>query len=348
MHVHYVEDNDIDAEILTRIAERDGSLQVTRSYSLEGLDLSLQDRKPDCILIDVMRPEALSVEDDVAQARRLSRAPIMFVTGGDAHQVRRRALKAGAEAVLDKASLSVDILRQTYANASARGPIELFSAPVSVDAEPEDRLNFNLQNLIAPLDYIESGLMTLVEGMRDAGKAVSAEFVDHIFSSVRAMKLYAGSDMSVQTLISLDALLRELEDQRVLVRASNQNWCVARVGDVALTVDAPREHYWQIGPSELAYLGFKHLLHGVLKLARPSDKIALRVERDAEGPRVVFYLSRTLIRDVDVFFSEPVDQRDMPRDALASLHLAALLLVLRRQQIELEPAGRGQKVSVHL
>lgn len=346
--VHYVEDDDTDAEILERLARRDTRFEVTRSQSLDGLDFATLDRKPDCILIDVRRPDALSVENDIEQTRRTSPAPIMFVTGGDAHQIRRRALRAGAEAVLDKDTLSFDMLHQALANASARGPVGPSVALERFDAEPEDSLNFNLQNFVAPLAYIETGLLTLVEGLRDAGKDVSAEFVDHIFSSVRAMKVYAQSDLSEQTLVSLDLVMRELEDQDVLVRSSNENWNVARLGDFALMVDAPREHYWQIGPGEMAKLGFKHLLQGVLKLARATDKIALKVERDEHGPRLVFYLSRALIRDVDLFFTVPGDQPDLPGDAVSSLHLAALLLVLRRQQIEIERVARGQKLTIHL
>lgn len=348
MRLLYIEDSDIDAENLSRIAKRDGHMQVTHSASFVELDDEADYDNPDGILIDVMRPEALSVEDDVVQARRFSQAPIVFVTGGDSQQIRRRALQAGAEAVLDKSTLSADMLRQAYANASARGLSEPIIRREVVEAEPEDSLNFNMQNLVAPLDYIEEGLMTLVEGLRDAGKGVSAEFADHLFSSVRAMKLFAKSDLGVQTLVSLDEVLSDLEHERVLVRASNQNWDVARVGDVALSVDVPREQYWQIGPSEMAALGFRHLLQGLLKLARPSDKLALRVERDGCGPNLILYLSRQLIDDVDVFFNQPSHRLDMPGDALASLHLAALLLVLRRQQIEIASIGRGQKITISL
>ena len=348
MRLLYIEDSDIDAENLSRIARRDGRMWVTHSSSFVDLEDDLAVDQADGILIDVMRPEALSVEDDVVQARRFSQAPIVFVTGGDSQQIRRRALKAGAEAVLDKSMLSADMLHQAYANASARGLSEPIIRREVAEAEPEDSPNYNMQNLVAPLDYVESGLMTMVEGLRDAGKVVSAEFVDHIFSSVRAMKVFAKSDLGLQTLVCLDEVLADLENQRVLVRASNQNWDVARVGDVALAVDVPREHYWQIGPTEMASLGFRHLLQGLLKLARPSDKLALRVEREGDGPRLVFYLSRALVHEVELFFTRPTEQLDVPSDALASLHLAALLLVLRHQQIDITPMGRGQKITVYL
>lgn len=120
MLFHYVEDNKFDAALLRREFSTSADAKLTVSDSLEDSSPLPCAAALDGILVDVYRPDSTSIEDDIARLRALSSAPIAFVTSGEIHDTRKRAIAAGAEGVFKKSVLSVDFVRQLFSNARER------------------------------------------------------------------------------------------------------------------------------------------------------------------------------------------------------------------------------------
>ncbi len=351
MHVHYIEDNDNDAEVLSTLAEDDGRLKLTLSRSITGLHSQINDSDPDCLLIDVIRPDALSVEQDVELVRRYTSAPIMFITGGDPNAIRRRAVKAGAEAVLDKRKLNVDVLWQALVDARAR--TEQHAAPVLVmrDAAPLEA-ETAMGRFARPLAQMQTELSELTEHLRKAGRTVSAESAERLLDTANTLTLLAKSDLNAKTLVGLHDAFQDVSDEHIAVRFLDEPSAKdePNANDSGLIrIDVVKDWFWHRGSADLASLAFQHLAQGVLALREGSERVAVRVERDNLGVSVAVYADQALLRDIEELLA-PIDPCHSPQRAkgLSHLQMTLLLLSMPSERVSLQQIGEGQRIVFQL
>ncbi|OUY01134.1 MAG: hypothetical protein CBB65_01455 [Hyphomonadaceae bacterium TMED5] len=108
MIIHYLEDNlDWCFQLHHSVSKRlDAAL--TTSQNLEEMCDYLSRNDADLILVDIRRPDALSLKDDVQHIRKFSKKPILFITNANCDLTEERARQSGALGVLDKNQVSID------------------------------------------------------------------------------------------------------------------------------------------------------------------------------------------------------------------------------------------------
>lgn len=319
---------------------RDVDLRISTSIKeFSQTDLPLE---PSIVLIDVERPDAVSLEDDFLKLKQLVSAPIVFITYGDTNFIRKKAINIGAEAVIDKSDLSLGLVRQLILHAVAKPPEEKSSGFIETDSENEKFLvERNFQALRAPLTYLESGLGTLSDVMRETGKPGSREFVDHLRETIQAIRQYSEDDLSSQAGGSLDLLI-----QQSLVRIRQ----LAESRNINLKVDWEAAGFQRIGSDALARLGVQHLLEGVLRCCSSKDGVWMQGEKaEQTGSSVIkVHMSRRVLPSKDMLFPDAKPSPLVGLDALSSMQLGALLLMLTPKQVELSSEERQQLLCVYL
>lgn len=341
MHLHYIDDSHADLQIVERICRQDPSLVLTTGGSIDDLPQRILSGPIDCLLIDVHRPEAVSLESDVARIRGHSEAPILFVTGGDSDELRGRARSVGAEAVVDKRALSPELLQQVYFNANARlFGVASEAEEIEEDAREADLQNYNLQRLATPLTFVEQGLSTLVEVMLDNKRDKTATYVLHLLETVKSMRHYAMSDLRETSLAPLHALVgRRHAYLRDLARA-------LRINLLMLLENA---WFHQIGAPELGEMGVQNLVEGVLRSMRPEGSISVTVVDDAaDGTCLDLLLSQKVYASASEMFSLNEGTHAIGLGAAASLNLGLMLLHLSPSQVHVDDMGAGQRVRLYL
>lgn len=336
MFIHYIEDDEIDILILKRIASSEPSIDLTVSDNVDGLAERIESHPVDIVLLDVHRPDSVSIEDDLARIRKISAAPVVLLTGAPTEELRVPAIRSGASAVVDKGAISKELLVQILANANA----EYAARNALFDDEPEEDgdLSPEYRRLALPLKYVEAGLETLRDVIRGTSMAASAGFVSHLLETVRAVDAYATSDLSTATRTPVHQLLvryqRHIED-------------LARSKGVELTMNMKPAWYFQVGSEPMARLGVQHLLEGVMRLCARPDTVEVDVEADESSAELKIFVSRPLAPNASMFFGgDGFDALEL--GARSSLQLGVLLLSLRPQQIEVAPDGSRQRISIFL
>ncbi len=106
MIVHYLEDNlDWSFYLHHSVAAHRG-LALTTSENLEETKTYLARHDVDLVLVDIRRPDSLSLKDDIDQIRRFTSKPILFITQQGSSLTSQIAKKHGALGVLDKSDLT--------------------------------------------------------------------------------------------------------------------------------------------------------------------------------------------------------------------------------------------------
>lgn len=119
---HYVEDDELDAFALTGMLNHVEGISLTTSASLTNFSEWADPWDLDFVLVDIYRPDSISLKSDVEAIRSVSRAPVFFVTGDDAEHYYENAIAAGAQGVLEKEGLDADRLLEALGSVS--GPIK--------------------------------------------------------------------------------------------------------------------------------------------------------------------------------------------------------------------------------
>ena len=338
MLVHYVEDDENDAQYIRAIAQESGEIDITTSPTIEGIKSRIESHPVDCIMLDVNRPDSVSIDNDIQLVRRYTRAPIVFITGMEAEELRFPAALAGADAVIEKMSLNSSVLKQVFHNANARYFAKIQS-PV-FEKTPDNVLpNFNLKQLDVPLEYLETSLMALIEVLTDSRKTVSVGYVSHMFETVKAIREYSNSNLRDTSRVLLGD---------ILARVENHAKDLALSREVSFAMESEYSIYSQIGSSILASIGLRHLFEGLVRCCSKGDKIWVTSEKNAEQSAIKIYLSRRVLDSSDVFWKSLTKSSTVGTDALSSLHLAAMLLNLRQQQISLDDNNGGQVLRLLL
>ncbi|WP_306250604.1 response regulator [Parvularcula sp. IMCC14364] len=337
MHIHYIEDDELDASVLKRAAKTNDTLDVTVSKSLEDLSETLAARPADCILLDVLRPESVSIEDDIARVRQYTDAPIVFITGGNAGELRLHATRVGADAVIDKEDISPAVLKQIFYNISARHqatpqPVETAAAKGTETPEPG-------KAPAVSLNYLTDGLSVLHEIMKDNGHNRTADFVQELLETSEAIRAYLTSDLSGTAEIALHTILRRMQS-----RARD----IARNKKIRFSMECDNTWYAQAGDETLARLGFQHFVEGALRACPADSQLLFFAACHGEGVKLMLYFDRQILPDASIFFSDATPAGSIGQESHSSLRLGAAILGLKPENVQITTSGTDQMVTVIL
>lgn len=322
MRIHYVEDNARDAKIMSELVRSEVDIQLDVSERIEDFASSSFGSSTDFILLDVRRPDAISIEDDINRIRTFTDAPIVFVTSKGADDVRREAFQGGAEAVIDKTDLNTNLLRQIAVNSTLRHRVKTELPEGRVSSRS---MKASIESLSGPFAYIELSLQTLHETMHDTGRMATAEYVSHLLETVRAIRAYSQDDLTQATRTPIHELLLDTAE-----RVSQ----AARARGVDLIMETETSWFTQIGSRPLASLGLQHLLAGLLRACQKGDRMSVRSERDENGIALSLFVSRAIFESKDVLFDLTRAAPGLGLDAKASLQLGLTLLSVPREQVD--------------
>lgn len=332
MRIHYVEDNVNDAELYSRMIREDNGVEIIVSARLEDFEKSGTRDQTDFVLLDIFRPDAISIQDDIDRIRAFTDAPIVLVTSDGSDSVRQQAFAGGAEAVLDKIDLNPNLLRQIAINSTTRHRIRTAnSAPVPDPEDIEepkatsDAVKVSLAALTSTFSYLEFSLQTLFEAMQDTGRENTASYVRHLIDTVQALSTYAKDDLSQTTRAPVHELMMEAAQ-----RVSSD----ARSRGVDLVIETENSWFTQMGSAPLASLGFYHLIGGLIRACIKGDRVSVRTERDENGIAVNLFLSRAVVESVDALFNLEQASPTMGFDAKASIQLGLTLLSVLKEQAD--------------
>ena len=341
MRIHYVEDNAKDARIISDMVRSDVDVELCVSERLEDFVSSQSRDNTDFIMLDVRRPDAVSIQDDIRKIRAFTDAPIVLVTSDGSEIVRREAFAGGADAVLDKGELNHNLLRQIALNSTLRHKVKTENS-LPVIAEPRATsasMKASLESLSGTFSYIEFSLQTLHETVSDAGRSATADYVGHLLETVKAIRAYAQDDLSQATRTPVHELLLETA-QRV-----SRN---ARAEGVDLVMETETSWFTQIGSGPLAALGMHHLIGGLLRACSRGDRVSVRCERDENGIALNLFLSRVLFETSDELFDLAKSKPSIGFDAKASIQLGLTLLSVPKEQVDVHVHRNSLFIKVRI
>lgn len=334
MRLHYVEyslDNAISLRDRTR---REGDIGIDLSTSLDELLRQANADEIDAVLIDINRPDAVSIEDDVARLRTRLMVPVAFVTGGDASKLRPRAINAGARAVLDKATLTVDAILDVFEEA-----VSEVDDPLA-DIVPSASLpNAALKNLLGPLRVVEESLSMLTDTFDGMGTRVGADCARDAYEIARALSLFGAAD--TRAIVPID-LLSAVKGGIASVEA------LAAEKEITFQCSGEKIRYGQIGDASLSASGMHHLLKAVCLEVPARSKVSVFVEKGANGPVLSVFLPRKTLNTVELLFdSDGADLGVHPVSA-GSFRIAALSLGIGPSQAVLRSHDAVEQLSLSL
>ncbi|MAP95176.1 MAG: hypothetical protein CMK07_09530 [Ponticaulis sp.] len=322
MRIHYVEDNATDAALLTTMVGKEGDIDLSISQRIEDFEASQEQGRTDFVLLDVCRPDAVSIEDDIRRIRAFTDAPIVFVTGGGSDQFRLEAFASGAEAVIDKDDLNPNLLRQLILNSTYRHRV-MSEFPEGTLSSRE--MKSSIEALSGPFAYVEMSLQTLLETMEDAGRHNTADYVRHLLETVRTIRTYSQDDFSKTSRTPIHELL--LDTAKIVSQT-------ARRRGVDLVMETETTWFSQIGSTPLASLGIQHLISGLLRACQKGDRISVRSERDEFGIALNIFVSRDVIASKDILFNLIDAGPSLGLDSKASIQLGLTVLGVTREQTD--------------
>lgn len=335
MIVQLIEDDTIYTEFVRQMFAATGDVTIESCVRLDDLIESNYKNSIDLLLVDIRRPDSVSIEDDFLRLRKITQAPIVFITQGDTAGIRNETLDLGAEAVIDKSDLSEGLVRQLILNVKARAGGRIRQ---NVEDSPVER---SFTALKAPLAYLESGLNTLGDVMRETGKVGSSQFVEHMCETIQAIKQYTEDDLSTQSGGAL-----HIHIQQSFLRIQE----LAETRKINLKVDWEEAGFRHIGSDALVQLGVQHLLEGVLRCCTAKDGIWMQGEKASETGSSVLrvHMSRRVLPSSEILFPGSQSNAGVGLDALSSMQLGGLLLMLTPKQVELSSEQQQQLLSVFL
>ncbi|MGF1544159.1 MAG: hypothetical protein ACFB00_06630 [Parvularculaceae bacterium] len=269
MLFHYVEDNSVDAHLLKRLTDPMDGLAMTTSRSVDDWAESIGEKRGDGasrpeldgVLIDIYRPDAISIENDIDLVRRICGAPIAFVTGGEIGDLRRRAIDAGAEGVFVKSSLSPAALKDMFQNASER---RLRMARAAAAERLRDALTYSSGVLRDTVD---------VAVARRVNVPIPAAFQASDVADCVLRSLAAYADGDDFTAVTDMLLLLEQRIDRTL-----------RERGVELSIGGPWRAASEIGDDDMTRLGAAHFVLGLCESLSRNEGLVVEASDDDAGP----------------------------------------------------------------
>ena len=288
----------------------------------------------DVLLIDASRSD-IALEDDIRTARQYTDAPIVFLTGGENGQIRARGLKAGAEAVLSRESITSTLIREVVERAATRRRAVATKARVGAKAETagskacEDAPNAALR---AALAYVEQGLARLDLQAGAGPEATVAPPAADLLTIMGYARRLAGRDPSSSRECDGAALLSLLQDDLIDAAAE---------AGVALLVEAsPPAKFFVVGASDDARFGLEAVVIGLLRACEKGSRLRIELRAEGEETRLRATADALSVESPCAFFAPDGEEAEFDY-ATSSLRCGAALLGLRPEQIDLSESGRG-------
>jgi len=333
MQVRYVQDAGKRAVDLKKLLGREGfNLGVCNRVE----ELGAASGAPlDVLLIDASRADRVALEDDIRTARKYTDAPIVFVTGGENGQIRARGLKAGAEAVLPRDSITSSLIREVVERAATRRRVEPAKPRDGAKAAPSgsetcrDAPNAALR---ASLAYVEQGLARLdlnaEAGLDGLVNPAAADLLTIVGYARRLLGRDARSSCECDGAALVFDLHADLMD-------------AAAAAGVALLIEASGPaKFFVVGGAEDARLGIEAIVIGLLRACEKGGRLRIDLRADGDETRLRATGDAPLVEDLCAFFPTEGDAADFDY-ATSSLRCGAALLSLRPEQIDLSEKGRG-------
>lgn len=324
MQVHYIDDDEIDAQLMLRKADAHKDFELTTATTLE------KDNRPnlfanlDCLLIDINRPDAESIEADVALVRGRTRAPIIFVTGGMASDFRVRAQNAGAEAVIDKDSLSVELVEQLAFNARGAHPVLAPSRANSVSYESFTQD----QTPVLLVDYLD---VCLWRRHRD-------RYETDIRRCCRALQLLSGREKHDRDAVKLSTRLHA-------VRCELEG--LAARCNVSLALRINPDQFTAIGRSDCVEMGLICLIGGLIRSTPKGSAVSCTIHDHDGGPAISYSSSDAIGLTTEELFEKRKPHYSSALGNNLAICTGIALLGLRRDQISSLSEGSMQRIMMH-
>ncbi|MFC6196564.1 response regulator [Ponticaulis profundi] len=326
MHIHYVEDDNLDAILLTQMAKVVQDLDIRVSRSLGELREQMAEKGVDCVLLDVIRPDARSLEDDIRRIREMTDAPIVFITGNDAEDMRNRALRAGAKALIEKATVSSEVLKQIFYNLGQGDELEERASLLQTPLEPDDEFpasilpNHNLDRLNLSMKCVQETLRSFRSSLSEDDR-FRLDFVDDLMDDLRS---FAQSDLTGSSRVPLSVCLLGMEQKL-------RNFAEVRGVDFELQLE--ESWHTQIGSDMLTPAGLFRLIAGCLMMAEADDHVHLRLERTENGSKLAITSNRRMVQDVSRLFETQIEPDNVDLAGFCSMQVGLLLLGVGSTQV---------------
>ncbi|MEO0398051.1 MAG: response regulator [Pseudomonadota bacterium] len=281
MQFHYVEDNEFDATAVKRMFASVKDHNVTVSTSVDELSTY---SSIGGVILDIYRPDSMSIEDDVSRVREVSRAPIAFVTGGDVSDYRKRAIAVGAEGVFEKSALSADIIQQIFFNAQERDSAATLNKPDPFVSASSRRIA--VDQLVNSIDYLEACFASVTDTALLLRHDVPVRSALHSLDVIKIVKQYfANGEASTSYFPITDVMI--MLDRRIADLAASK--------DVEIFLSPSTLSFSEIGKTDLERLGVQHLLLTMLDNARPGDCINIVACVDSSANETIVRISSTAL-----------------------------------------------------
>ncbi|MEZ5937269.1 MAG: response regulator [Hyphomonadaceae bacterium] len=349
MRLHFVDDCATDSHLVSQLFSNDCTVSLRTSSRLQELLDENDESAADCIFLDVMRPDSVSMRDDVDAVRARTPAPIFFVTGGEAPPLRPAALDAGAEGLIEKQQLTREVVLQLAHNALVRSQSQrttpqlppLQRRPTVARVAPARRSAET--RVLAPVTRaLADGLNSIRRSLDD--QAVNAALRNAV---IDASNIASGLDRFIHAdphciercdILSICAKARPEIDKAARRIGASVFWDVRPGG------------YAQIGSSEQAVEGLKHFMFAVTRLMGADSTILVVAEPSEQSGGVVVrvYGTGLMLPSNWDSLEEAGSVPRMPDQARASLALAMRLLGATREQIQISQQCTTSVITLHL
>lgn len=330
MHIRYVENMKAEVLAFKKMFEHRSDVFVSACARIDDVGARRGAPPIDLLLIDVTRPDIISVEEDVRTARKYTSAPIVFLTGDDSGPMRDRVLRSGAASLVSKAVMSTEMIYRFVENAKAGSalprPGEACAAGPQRGSSP---LFPGWDNV---LDYLERGT-ECVGGSSETVEEAEAVWPGDRRRVLSFLRRLGKRDLQDSQECDAARLLADLREE--LIEAAAER-------GVPLLVDVePPAKFYVIGAPIDARLGLEAIVLGLASLCRTGCRLRVKLASGGDQTALTATTDGEFGVDLGAFFAEEASCIPAGSLALAALQCGVALLGLRREQCDLSAIERG-------
>jgi len=339
MLVHYVEDNKFDVISMKKVLRGEKSVRLRTSDRMDKISLFSDFKTADIFMVDVRRPDSISVEADVHTIRSYSDAPVVFITGDDSESIRERAMAAGAIAVLRKDSLDtaklVELLRQACGSLNETHD----SAPNMFSGFADFGIRSVQWPMESPTFSSCDEIIAFIEKALSGDVRENLSEIEEALELVRLIRRISMRQFSKSVLADATQLFSKAFDDLSKVMRLHE---IRVSGD--LYGHAP---FWTVGSRADAELGIRTIVRSALYLSHPGDHVQFHVG-SVDGVTTIDILTKTvLLSSHSEIFKSDVHGNETPSYGLCLMQAACHLLALRPEQVMIS-MGPVNRISIIL
>lgn len=339
---HYVEDDELDAFSLVGLINGERNLALTTSRSLNNFQDWVQPQDVDFVLLDIHRPDARSMEKDVAKVRENSRAPIIFVTGDEATFYRDEAVAAGAQAVIEKDGLSPASLESVLKNIAADKPRE-----ANIETNEHLLVLHDVHDPVSAIDPAKvEGLFSYVRTILDALSSSDADaeaikstltLVSSASASFKAYYAHEGQDSAQPARPrALPPIIRSI--QEAALSAASQK-------SIKLAFQMGTEAIDGVEAIEKVQLGIRHFLHAAIVGSPQGSTVSFSASPTPGGMRLNVSSSAPFRFDGDNVFTKTLPPAPEQFNSTIAMTLAVMLLGLDKSDFSTFSRGSMHTIT---